>query len=81
MKKQASKTNAHKRVSLHSEIFDYINMAKCQRLFSLTWYDDIIYNNDKPLPSLSCNRPGCNLEEPKYLKRKPFVETPTIKYL
>lgn len=80
MKKQASKTNAQKRASLPDEIFDYIHVAKCRRLFSLAWYDDATYNNNQPLPSLYCNGPGCNSEEPECLKREPFVETLTIRY-
>ena len=80
MKKQASKTDAQKRASLPDKIFDYIHVAECRRLFSLAWYDDAIYNNSKPLPSLCCNGPDCNSKEPECLKREPFVETPTIRY-
>lgn len=36
-KKQASKSDAQKRAALPHEIFDYIHVAKCRRLFSLAW--------------------------------------------
>lgn len=80
MKKQASKTNAQKQTSLPDEIFDYIHITKCQQLFLLAWYNDATYNNNKSLPSLCCDGPGYNLKKSKCLKRKLFVETPTIRY-
>lgn len=86
-KKQASKSDAQKRAALFYEIFDYIYVVKCRRLFSLAWYDDQTYvlANDTgttpPLPTLCCNGPGCQSEDPEFLKRDPFVEIETIKYI
>lgn len=83
MKKQASKTDAQKRANLPEEIFDYMHVAKCRRLFSLAWYDDLTYGNrpsSKPLPTLCCNASGCLSEDPDFLKREPFVKPVTVKY-
>lgn len=83
MKKQASKTDAQKRANLPEEIFDYIHIAKCRRLFSLTWYDDPTYDDgpsSKPLPTLCCNASGYLSEDPDFLKREQFIKPVTIKY-
>ena len=37
-KKRTSKSDAAKRASLPNEMFDYIHVAPCRRLFSLAWY-------------------------------------------
>lgn len=42
-KKQASQTNAAKRAKFPNKIFNYIHIAQCQRLFSLGWYNNLIY--------------------------------------
>lgn len=82
-KKQAFTTDAQKRANLPDEIFDYIHVAKCRQLFSLAWYDDFTYDdekNRKPLPTFCCNGSGCASEDPEFLKREPFVKTVTVKY-
>lgn len=84
--KKVSSTNAQKRANLPNKIFDYIFVAKCCRVFSLNWYDDSTYGNNniantKPLPILYCNGSGCNLKDPEYLEREPFVKPVAIKYL
>lgn len=86
-KKKANKTDLQKRASLLDEIFDYIHVAQCRRLFSFAWYDDMTYaaNEDletpiKALPVTSCNSPGYQSNEPKLLKRKLFIETLPIKF-
>lgn len=40
-KKRTSKSDAAKRTSPPNEMFDYIHVAPCRRLFSLAWYDDM----------------------------------------
>ena len=83
--KQTSQSDAQKRANLPPEIFDYMHIAKYQRLFSLSWYNDQTYTpaTDKAvklLPILCCNRSSCQSEEPAFLKRRPFIHTPSIKY-
>lgn len=85
MNKKASSTDAQKRANLPDEIFDYIHVAKCRRLFSLNWYNDSTYGHGneastKLLPTLCCNGSGCNSKDPEYLEREPFVKPVAIKY-
>ena len=83
--KQASHTNAAKCAKLSNEIFDYIHIACCQRLFSLAWYNDLTYAQSedisppKELPVLCCHGPSCNSIEPDYIQRESFINitTPT----
>ena len=84
-KKRASKSDAEKRAKLPDEIFDYIHAAKCRRLFSLAWYDDLTYAPNaeglsKALPTLCCNSFSCSSEEPPFLKRLLFIDTTAVKY-
>lgn len=69
-KKKTSKSDAKKRAKLPDEIFDYIHVAKCRRLFTLAWYDDKTYtpSNDgltKALPILYCNGSSCKSKNPE----------------
>lgn len=84
-KKRTSATDAEKRAKLPNKIFNYIHTAKCQRLFSLDWYDDTTYapninGSIKPLPDPYCNCSGCKSLDPEYLNRVPFIDTTTIKF-
>lgn len=67
--RQSSKTDAQKRARLPNEIFDYIHVAGCRRLFSLAWYGDTTYANidRNPLPSSCCNGSTCKSQELDYL--------------
>lgn len=81
---QTSRTSEKKREMLADEIFDYIHVARCRRLFSLAWYDDLTYAEDdvgwiKPLPVLCCNGPSCLSLEPDFMQREPFIEASSIK--
>ncbi len=83
-KKQASKTDAEKRAKLPDKLFDYIYAAQCRRLFSFAWYNDLTYapNVDgvsKALSKLCCNGPNCNLKEPNFLERSPFIDIAQVK--
>lgn len=74
------KNHASKRAKISDDIFDYINVARCRRLFSLACYDDLTYavqkgsKSNKALPIACCNGPSCNSPEPEYLQREPFME-------
>lgn len=82
---QANQTDAAKRSKLPNEIFDYIHVARCRRLFSLAWYEDLTYaqsddsSSPTALPIPCCNGPSCNSTEPSYTQREPFVDTTTKK--
>lgn len=39
----ASQIDVAKRANLFNEIFNYIHMTRCRTLFSLAWYNDLIY--------------------------------------
>lgn len=69
------KSDAEKRAKLSNEIFDYIHVAPCRRLFSLTWYEDTTYASPTAvLPTQCCNGSKCQSAEPDFLKRQPFIE-------
>lgn len=82
---QANQTDAAKRTKLPNEIFDYIHVARCRRLFSLAWYEDLTYaqsddlSSPTALPIPCCNGLSCNLIEPSYTPRELFVDTTTKK--
>ena len=82
---RTSQTNATKRSRLPNEIFDYIHVARCRRLFSLAWYDDMTYAQSgdssptKALPIPCCNGPSCNSTESYYTQREPFLNTAIAK--
>ena len=85
--RKISKSDAAKRANLPNEIFDYIYVARCRRLYSLAWYDDMTYaQNDahlkaeKALPQPCCNGPSCRSQEPDFMIREPFIDTSTPKY-
>ncbi|MCJ1348467.1 hypothetical protein MMC31_006699 [Peltigera leucophlebia] len=93
--RQASKSDAQKRANLPDEIFDYIHVARCKRLFSLAWYGDMTYaeetlhNNPsqlletpsrKALPEFCYNGPSCKSQEPDYILREPFINTVPTKH-
>lgn len=52
----------------------------------MAWYNNQIYNSIipyttiQPLPTLYCNRLGCQLDDLEFLKRELFIEPVTIKY-
>ena len=79
--KRTSKSDAARRASLPNEIFDYIHVAPCRRLFSLAWYDDMTYavneesSSGKALPVLCCNGSGCQSPEPAFIKQKLHFDT------
>lgn len=90
-----SKMDAQKRAKLPDEIFDYIHVARCRRLFSLAWYGDMMYAEEasvylgstsnnlpfkKPLPTHCCNGPSCMSPEPDYLQRGAFIDDTSAKY-
>lgn len=86
-KNQANKSDLQKRANLPNEIFDYIHVALCTRLFSLAWYNDMIYAatediyiSAKALPTACCNGPAYQNEEPEFMRREPFIETLSVKY-
>lgn len=78
------KNHLSKRAKIPDDIFDYINIARCRRLFSLAYYDDLTYaqekgsKSNKALPTACCNGPSCNSPEPEYLQREPFMEQATV---
>lgn len=79
------KKHASKRVKICDEIFDYVNVARCRRLFSLACYDDLTYATQKGSKSnkalsiaCCCNGSSCNSPEPEYLHRQPFMEQATV---
>lgn len=69
---QTFQTNATKQSKLPNKIFDYIYVARYQKLFPLAWYDDMTYaqsensSSIKVLPVTCCNGPNCNFIEPYY---------------
>lgn len=68
MQKKTSQTNAEKGANLPDKIFNYIYIAKCKRLFLLTWYDNEIYTSSSmSLPTLYYNILNFNSEDCKYL--------------
>lgn len=82
---QTNRTNEKKRENLADEIFDYIHVARCRRLFSLAWYDDMTYAEQedgltKSLPTLCCNGPSCLSPEPEFLQREPFITSSPTKF-
>lgn len=86
---KAKQTDAAKRAKIPDEIFDYIHVARCRRLFSLAWYDDMTYADKemlddsimkKALPLACCNGPSCMSPEPEFLHREPFIEPTVTKY-
>ena len=75
--KKISQTDATKCVKLPNEILDFIYIAQCQRLFSLAWYNNMTYaqNKDtKELPVPCCNDSSCNLVEPDFIYRELFID-------
>lgn len=78
------RNHTSKRAKIPDDIFDYINIARCRRLFSLACYDDLTYaqkkgpQSKKALPTSCCNGPSCNSPEPEYLQREPFIEQATV---
>lgn len=61
-------------------------MPRWRRLFSLAWYNNLTYaqNKDstsKVLPITCCNRPSSNSIKPDYIKQKLFIDTTTLKFL
>lgn len=87
--RKSNKSDAAKRANLSEEIFEYIHVARCRRLYALAWYDDMTYahNNDdsgaiatKALPQLCCNGSSCQSQEPDFMKRDFFIDTSTPKY-
>ena len=84
-KKRTSKNDAAKRASLPNDIFDYIHVAPCRRLYSLALYDDMTYaslteHSGKALPDLCCNVSGCRSVEPDYLKQGLHFDTEPAKH-
>lgn len=85
-KRSSNKTDAEKRRNLPDEIFEYIHVARCRRLFSLVWYDDMTYARTDdagvttPLPTLCCNGPDCLFVESDYLRREPFIDLTPANY-
>lgn len=63
------------RAKLPNKIFDCIYIAWCQKLFSLTWYNDLTYaqseniSSTKELPVPYCNRSSYNSIELNYIQR------------
>ena len=85
---RSNKSDAAKRANLPDEMFEYIHVAQCQRLYSLAWYDDMTYAQSsdnsgatKTLPQPCCNGPRCQSEEPEFMKRDSFIDTSTPKYM
>lgn len=83
--KQTSCTNEKKRDNLADKIFDYIYVARCRQLFSLAWYNDITYAEQKdgltkPLPTPCCNGPSCLSPEPEFMQKKPFISSFSVKF-
>lgn len=84
---QTNLTDTAKRATLLNEIFDYIHIARCRRLFSLAWYDNLTYaqsdDSSAPapaaLPITYCNDPSCRSTEPSYTQREPFIDMTTTK--
>lgn len=66
--RQSSKTDAQKQARFLNEIFDYIYVAKSQKLFFLAWYSDITYANidQNSLLFSCCNSSTCKSQEPDY---------------
>lgn len=70
-KQKANKTDLQKRTNLLDKIFNYIYYAPYQYLFSLAWYDDIIYKVDniidlsKAFPEPCCNKSSYQSAKPK----------------
>lgn len=81
--KQANQTNVAKYTKLPNEIFDYIHIAWCQRLFFLAWYNDLTYaqsediSSTKELSMLYCNGLSCNFTKPNYIHKVLFINTTT----
>lgn len=83
--KQTSRIDEKKRENLANEIFDYIHIAWYRRLFSLAWYDDMIYVEQKngltkPLPRLYYNNPNCLSPKPEFMQKKPFILSSSAKF-
>lgn len=84
-KRISNKIEAKKRRNLPNKIFEYIHVARCHRLVSLAWYDNITYTRldddgvTKPLLILCCNGSDRLLVKPDYLKREPFIDLTPIK--
>lgn len=93
--RQTSKSDAQKRANLPDEIFNYIHVARCRRLFALAWYGDMTYaepeetpQNDsllepssrKALPEFCCNGPSCKSQKPDYILREAFINTTPPKH-
>lgn len=69
-------TYATKGAKIIHEIFDYIHITQCKRLFSLVLYNDLTYIDEKAsdgsiikksLLEAFYNRPSCNNSEFEYL--------------
>ena len=82
---KTSQSDGAKQAKLCNEIFDYIHIARCHRLFFLAWYNDLTYtqsedgSSPKILPTSCCNGPSCNSVELGYFQQKPFIDTTTAK--
>ena len=78
------KRKKSKPVKLPNEIFDFIHIIRCQKLFSLTWNDDLTYvqSEDVSFPKELlvpyCNRPCFNFTKPDYIQRKSFINITTL---
>lgn len=85
VKQKPSPTDAEKQAKPLDKIFNYINIIKCQQLFSLDWYDNTTYPPNKDgsiqlLPDLCCNGSSCKFLDPEYLNQIVFIDTSTVKY-
>lgn len=81
---KTSRSDVAKHANLSIKIFDYIHVARCHRLFFLTWYDDLTSAQSKDslsksLPTSCCNRQSCNSVEPDYLQQASFIDKTTVK--
>lgn len=80
-----SQIDVAKRANLFNEILNYIYVARCRRLFSLAWFDDLTYvqsedSISKALLIACCNKPNCNSVELNYIQLEPFIDITTPKF-
>lgn len=76
--KKTSQTDVAKCAKLPNKIFDYIHIARCRKLLSLAWYNDMTYTQSedtKELPVPCCNGPSCNSIEPDFIQQESFIDT------
>ena len=84
--KKANKSNAKKHITLSNEIFNYIHVTPCHRVFLLTWYDNITYTKNVngsmlALPTFYYNRHNYNSILPNFLSREAFIDVSLITYM